>query len=83
MFIETSLKNKTDSLAGKIVKGLINAGYDIPDNHSTRHSILWNLQKAECEIKALPNGKQMLRIYGDRFSICDLYPSDDAIIIKL
>lgn len=83
LFFETELKNKTDNLAKKIIRAMVNSGYDIPDNPDVRKEILYYLRKAECKIEPLANGKQLIRIYGDDFSICDIMPSEKTVIIKL
>lgn len=75
-FIETPRKNKTEQLAKEICHKLF-----IPDGRAKK--LMWRLRKAECEIKPLANGKQLVRIYGDDFTICDIMPSEKIVIIKL
>ena len=67
-FFVTDYKNKTKSLAKKVISSLNGTGEsDIPDNAAGIDEILWNLQKAECEIRTLSNGNQYYEIHGDGF----------------
>lgn len=75
-FIETDRKNKTEKLAKEICHKLF-----IPDGRAKE--LMWWLRKAECEIEPLANGKQLIRIHGDNFSICDISDSENTVIIKL
>lgn len=75
-FFETERKNKTKALAKEICHKLF-----IPDGRAKE--LMWWLRKAECEVKPLANGKQLIRIYGDDFSICDILPSNNTVVIKL
>ena len=75
-FFETERKNKTKALAKEICHKLF-----IPDGRADE--VLWWLRKAECEVKPLANGTQLIRIHGDNFSICDISDSENTIIIKL
>ena len=84
IFVQTELKNKTNHLAEKIIRGMVNAGYDIPDNPITRKEILYFLQRAECEIRTLANGKHFYEIHGDGFGGRGSFVDDGlTIIIKL
>lgn len=62
VFVKTDLKNKTEGLAKKI---LLKMG--LPENPDTRKELLYWLQKANCEIRTLSNGKQYYEIYGKYF----------------
>ena len=67
-FFVTDYKNKTKSLAKKVISSLNGTGeFDIPDNAAGIDEILWNLQKAECEIRTLSTGNQYYEIHGDGF----------------
>ncbi len=82
-FFVTDLKNKTKSLAKKIIRSLNGTGdFDIPDNASGIDEILWNLQKAECEIRTLPNGKQYYEIHGDGFGGHGSFVDDGKTVIR-
>lgn len=84
IFVQTELKNKTNHLAKKIIRGMVNVGYDIPDNPIIRKEILYFLQKAECDIHTLSNGKQYYEIHGDDFGGRGSFVDDgNTIIIKL
>lgn len=81
VFVETERKNKTESLASMILKELVNIDYDIPDNPSTRKEVLRCLQKAECEIHKLPNGREYYEIHGDSFGGKGSFVDDGMTII--
>ena len=82
-FFATDLKNKTKSLAKKIIRSLNGTGdFDIPDNASGIDEILWNLQKAECEIRTLSNGNQYYDIHGDGFGGRGSFVDDGKTIIR-
>ena len=82
-FFATDLKNKTKSLAKKIICSLNGTGeFDIPDNASGIDEILWNLQKAECEIRTLSNGKQYYDIHGDDFGGRGSFVDDGKTVIR-
>lgn len=84
VFVETKLVNKTQSLASKILRKLIDYGYDIPDNPDTRSELIYYLQKAECEIKTLGNGRQHYEISGENFGGKGSYLDDGlTLVIKL
>lgn len=79
VFVETSYVNKTERLASKILTKML-----LPDNPDTRRDLLYWLQKAECEIKTLSNGKQMYDIHGDNFGGKGSFVDDGkTVIIKL
>jgi hypothetical protein len=79
VFVETSLVNKTESLASKILTKML-----LPDNPDTRKELLYWLQKAECEIKTLSNGKQMYDIHGKNFGGKGSFVDDGkTVIVKL
>lgn len=81
-FFITDYKNKTKSLAKKIIHSLNGTGeFDIPDNASGIDEILWNLRKAECEIHTLPNGKQYYDIHGDGFGGRGSFVDDGMTVI--
>lgn len=84
-FFVADLKNKTKSLAKKIIRSLNGTGnFDIPDNAAGIDEILWNLQKAECEIRTLSNGNQYYEIHGDGFGGRGSFVDDGkTVIIKL
>ena len=79
VFVETKLKNKTQNLASEILKKL-----GEPNNPDTRSELLWYLQRAECEIKTLSNGRQYYEIHGENFGGKGSFVDDgNTIIIKL
>lgn len=75
-FFETERKNKTKALAKEICHKLY-----IPDGKAEK--LMWRIRKAECEVKPLANGNELIRIYGEDFSICDILPSNNTVVIKL
>lgn len=85
VFIETEYIRKTKELAKKIILAMNKTGkFDIPDNAQAIDAVLWNLQKAKCEIRTLPNGKQYYDIYGKNFGGKGSFVDDgNTIIIKL
>lgn len=84
VFVETSRKKKTEAFASEIIRGLVNAGYDIPDNPDVRKEILYYLTKATCEIRNLPNGRSYYEIAGKNFGGKGSFVDDGlTIIIKL
>lgn len=79
VFVETSLKNKTEGLARKI---LLKMG--LPENQDTRKEILYWLQKATCEIITLSNGKKYYEIAGENFGGRGSFVDDgQTIIVKI
>lgn len=84
VFVKTDKKNKTEKLASEIIRAMVNVGADIPDNQDTRKELLWYLQKAECEVHALSNGRQYYEIHGDGFGGKGSFVDDgNTIIIRL
>lgn len=81
IFVETKLINKTQSLASKIFRKLINFGYDIPDNPETRSELLHGIRKANCEIRRLPFGREYYEISGDGFGGKGSFVDDGMTII--
>lgn len=81
VFVETTRKNKTDGLASEIIRKLNNIGKDIPDNPNTRREILYYLQKAECDIRSLANGRQYYEIHGENFGGKGSFVDDGMTII--
>ena len=82
VFVETSLKNKTQRLASAIIRGMVNVGIDIPDSPGTRKAILDLLRPAVCEIKGI--GRKYYEIHGDGFGGCGSFIDDGmTIIIKI
>lgn len=85
VFVQTERKNKTGKLAGEILTKLARE-YDlgIGDHPDVRKELLYYMQKAECEIKTLSNGKQMYDIHGENFGGRGTFVDDgNTIIIKL
>ena len=81
-FFVTDYKNKTKKLAKKVIYSLNGTGdFDIPDNAAGIDEILYNLQKAECEIRTLSNGKQMYDIHGDGFGGRGSFVDDGMTVI--
>ena len=79
VFVETEKKNKTEKLASEILRKLL-----LPDNPDTRKELLYWLQKAECEVRTLSNGKQYYEIHGDHFGGRGSFVDDgETVIIKL
>lgn len=81
-FFATDLKNKTKSLAKKIIRSLNGTGeFDIPDNAAGIDEILWNLQRVECEIHTLSNGNQYYEIHGDGFGGRGSFVDDGKTVV--
>lgn len=79
VFIETTLKNKTEGLAKKI---LLKMG--LPENPVTRKELLYWLQKATCEIKTLSDGRKFYDIAGENFGGRGSFADDGkTVIIRL
>ncbi|MEE0617886.1 MAG: hypothetical protein UCP83_11410 [Intestinibacter bartlettii] len=76
VFVKTSLKNKTEGLARKI---LLKMG--LPENPNTRKEILYWLQKATCEIKTLSNGRKYYEIAGENFGGRGSFVDDGKTVI--
>lgn len=81
-FFVTNKVRKTKQLAKEIIYKLNGTGqFDIPDDPAVIHDVLYYLQKAECEIKTLSNGKQMYEIYGDNFGGKGSFVDDGKTVI--
>ena len=82
-FFATDLKNKTRSLAKKVIRSLNGTGeFDIPDNAAGIDAVMYSLQKAECEIRTLSNGKQYYDIHGEGFGGRGSFVGDGKTIIR-
>lgn len=75
-FFVTSQQNKTQKLAEKILQRL-----NIAPTESNLKIALFRLQKANCEIKTLNNGRQYYEIFGDNFGGCGSFVDDGNTII--
>ena len=62
VFVITELKNKTESLARKILRKM-----SLPENPDTVREILYWLQRAEIDVKAIEGKGAMFDIHGDGF----------------
>lgn len=79
VFVETGYKNKTNVLAGKILRKL-----EIPDNPGTRKELLYRLLPATCELRKLSNGREYYEIAGNGFGGRGHFVDEELdIIIKL
>lgn len=76
VFVKTDLKNKTGSLARKILLKM-----KLSDNPDNRKKILYYLEKATCEIKTLSNGREYYEISGDNFGGKGSFVDDGKTII--
>ena len=76
VFVKTSLKNKTEGLARKILIKM-----RLPENPDTRKEILYWLRKATCEIKTLSNGRKYYEIAGEKFGGRGSFIDDGKTII--
>ena len=82
-FFVTDYKNKTKTLAKKIIRSLNGTGeFDIPDNAAGIDSVMYSLQKAECEIRTLSNGNQYYEIHGDGFGGRGSFVDDGKTVIR-
>lgn len=81
IFIETNRTRKTKDFAKLIIHKLNGTGFDIPDDSSVVHDVLYYLQKAECEIKTLSNGKQYYDIHGENFGGKGSFVDDGNTVI--
>ncbi len=80
VFFATERQRKTESLARDIVKGLINAGYDVPDDPEVLHDILHYIRKAECRTKEVKGN----RYYSITTTTSTVFsPEDGVVIIRL
>lgn len=66
LFIITTKRNKTNSLASAILRKL-----GCPDNPNTRKEVLYYIQPATMETRTLPNGKEYLVIEAKGTTIVD------------
>lgn len=77
VFVVTEAKRKTRTLARQILRKMM-----LPDGRADE--LLYWLQKAECDIKTLSNGKQYYEIHGDGFGGNGSFVDDgNTIIITL
>lgn len=77
VFVVTEAKRKTRTLARQILRKMM-----LPDGRADE--LLYWLQKAECDIKTLSNGKQYYEIHGDGFGGKGSFVDDgNTIIITL
>lgn len=74
VFVVTEAKRKTRTLARQILRKMM-----LPDGRADE--LLYWLQKAECDIKTLSNGKQYYEIHGDGFGGKGSFVDDDNTII--
>ena len=74
VFVRTYKQYKTKKLAREILRKML-----LPD--SCVPELMYWLQKANCELRTLPNGKQFYHIYGDKF--CIMSPVDEVIIVEV
>lgn len=74
VFVITDKKNKTKKLAKQICWKM-----EIPDGRADE--LFYWLQKAECEIHTLNNGKQYYEIHGDGFGGRGSFVDDGKTII--
>jgi len=74
VFVETTRERKTKSLAANILREM-----KLPDGRVDE--LLYWLQKAECELKQLPNGCKWYSMRGKNFSECG--PIDALIHIHV
>lgn len=80
-FFVTNRQNKTTALAKEIIRSLVNIGHDIPDDPDVVKEVLWYVQKANCEIRTLGNGKQTYEISGDGFGGKGSFVDDEKTVI--
>ena len=74
VFVVTEAKRKTRTLARQILRKMM-----LPDGRADE--LLYWLQKAECDIKTLSNGKQYYEIHGDGFGGKGSFVDDGNTII--
>ena len=74
VFVKTTRERKTKSLAANILREM-----QLPDGRVDE--LLYWLQKAECELKQLPNGYKWYSMRGKNFSECG--PIDALILIHV
>lgn len=75
-FYETEKTRRTEALAREILQG-----FSFPDNVANRTILLLKLERAECELKTLGNGKQMWDIHGDGFGGHGSFVDDGRTVV--
>jgi hypothetical protein len=85
VFIITRKKLRNERLCSQIIKAINdNLGVEIPDNPDVRADLKFWLQKATCEIRTLPSGRQYYEIAGENFGGKGSFIDDGkTIILKL
>ena len=79
IFIESTYKNKTQSLAAKIIQKL--GGEDTPEN---RKWLLYNMDRAICKVGQTSDGKKYYDISGKKWGGRGSWSDDGrTIIVKL
>ena len=81
IFVQTNAVKKTENLVSKIIRQMVNVGYDLPDNASTKSDIMWYLQKAECDLHTLPDGRSYYEIHGKGFGGKGSFLDDGKTVI--
>ena len=82
VFIETNRSRKTKDLAKLIIRKLNGTDlFHIPDAPMVIHDVLYYLQKAECEIKTLSDGRQYYDIHGKNFGGKGSFVDDGNTVI--
>ena len=76
VFVKTTRERKTRSLARNILNQML-----IPDCPSAIDLVMYHLQKAECELKELPNGTLFYSMSGKGFG--EAGPREDLILIHV
>lgn len=74
VFVKTARERKTKSLAANILREM-----KLPDGRADE--LLYWLQKAECELKELPNGKEWYSLSGKNFG--EYGPIESLILIHV
>lgn len=74
VFVETTRERRNKSLAANILREM-----KLPDGRADE--LLYWLQKAECELKQLPNGANWYSLIGKGFS--EFGPIEDLIIVHV
>lgn len=82
-FFVTDCRNKTKALVKKVIRSLNGTGdFDIPDNAAGIDAVMYALDRAECEIRTLSNGKQHYEIHGDGFGGRGSFVDDGKTVIR-
>lgn len=76
VFVNTERKNKSQRLASLILRKML-----LPDNPDTRAELLYCLQKAECDINTLTDGRRYYEIHGENFGGKGSFVGDGNTII--